>query len=299
MEKRNFAEWLKTFRPSINDYDYYTDFAKVHERAARLKLEINILNALIGSKNIEDDFEKILARYPECLQAIPILLAVREQEIFCAGVSYHFGEKVQSVAAYKNFMRQTGLFDLLENHIVANLFDYVTGVEVGLDSNGRKNRGGKQMERLVEKFLRAAGVEYFAEMYLADVEKIFGLDLSAISAQGTSTKRFDFVVKAASKVYGVETNFYASGGSKLNETARSYKTIANEARGIGGFEFVWITDGGGWKSARRNLEETFLVLDTLYNISDLEDGIFYRLFKESDTNGNDNERKNFGATRGA
>ena len=289
MEKRNFDEWLKTFRPSINGYDYYTDFAKVHEHAARLKLEINILNALVGSQNIEDDFEKILARYPECLQAVPILLAVREREIFCADMNYRFDKKIQSVAEYKNFMRQTGLFDLLENHIVANLFDYVTGVEVGLDSNGRKNRGGHQMERLVEKFLPAAGVEYFKEMYLADAEKIFGLDLSAISAQGTSTKRFDFVVKSAGCVFGIETNFYASGGSKLNETARSYKTIAIESKGIAGFKFVWITDGGGWKSARGNLKETFLVLDTLYNIKDLEDGIFNRLFWESDTNGHDNE----------
>ena len=104
--------------------------------------------------------------------------------------------------------------------------------------------------------------------------------MSAISAAGTSTKRFDFVVEAASKVFGIETNFYTSGGSKLNETARSYKAIALESRGIGGFEFVWITDGKGWQSARKNLKETFLVLDTLYNISDLEDGILRELFNE-------------------
>lgn len=280
MEKRNFVEWLKTFRSSINGYDYYTDFAKVHANAERFKLEINILNALVGSKNIEDDFEKILARYPECLQVVPILLAVREKEIFCENVNYHFNKKVQSVAEYKNFMRQTGLFDLLENHIVANLFDYMTGVEVGLDSNGRKNRGGKQMENLVEKFLREAGVEYFKQMELSKVEKNFGLDLSAISAEGTSTKRWDFVVKTVASVFVIETNFYASGGSKLNETARSYKMIAEESRRIDGFKFVWITDGDGWKSARRNLEETFLVLDTLYNIKDLEDGILKKILGE-------------------
>ena len=282
MEKRNFAEWLKTFRPSINGYDYYTDFAKVYKQAERLKIEINILNALIGSKNIEDDFERILARYPECLKAIPILLAVREREIFCRDDStetnYRFDKKIQSVAEYKYFMRRTGLFDLLANHIVANLFDYVTGVEVGLDSNGRKNRGGKQMERLVEKFLREAGVTYHKEKYDREVEKMFGLDLSAITANRTSTKRFDFVVKTQAYVFGIETNFYKSNGSKLNETARSYEKISVAAKGIAGFKFVWITDGGGWKSARGNLKETFLVLDTLYNIKDMEDGIFNRLF---------------------
>ncbi len=136
------------------------------------------------------------------------------------------------------------------------------------------------MERLVEKFLHEAGVTYHKEMYLAEVEKIFGLDLSAISAAGTSTKRFDFVVEAANKIFGIETNFYTGGGSKLNETARSYKLIAEESRDIEGFEFVWITDGNGWKSARRNLKGTFLALDMLYNIRDLEDGIFLELFND-------------------
>ena len=275
---RNFEEWLATFRASINDYDYYTDFAKVYANAARLKVEIYILNSLVGSKNIERDFENLLAKYPECLKAVPILLAVRAEEIFCRDTNYRFDAPNQSVEQYKYFMRATGLFDLLANHIIGNLYDYVTGVEVGLDSNGRKNRGGHQMENLVEKFLNAAGVTYRREIYLADVEKMFKIDLSAISAQGTSTKRFDFVVETSEKIFGIETNFYASGGSKLNETARSYKMIAEESKNISGFKFVWITDGKGWKSARKNLKETFLVLDTLYNISDLEGGIFREQF---------------------
>ncbi|MBR3051568.1 MAG: type II restriction endonuclease [Selenomonadaceae bacterium] len=279
MEKRNFDDWLKTFRASINQYDYYTDFAKVYANAERLKRQIYLLNSLVGSKNIELEFEQLLTDYPECLRAVPILLAVRQSEIYCCNVNYRFDKPNQSVEQYKFFMRQTGLFDMLQNHLIANLYDYVTGVEVGLDSNGRKNRGGHQMERLVEKFLSAAGVTYHKEMYLEDVEKTFGLDLSAISAAGTSAKRFDFVVEAANKIFGIETNFYTGGGSKLNETARSYKMIAEEARNIAGFEFVWITDGNGWESARRNLKETFLVLPTLYNIRDLEDGIFLELFK--------------------
>ena len=276
---RTFDEWLETFRASINEYDYYTDFAKVYERAARFKVEIYLLNSLAGSKNIERDFENLLEKYPACLRAVPILLAVRAEEIFCRDTNYRFDAPNQSVEQYKFFMRRTGLFDLLENHIVSNLYDYATGVEVGLDSNGRKNRGGHQMENLVRKFLEEAGVEFYAEKYSHEVEKIFGLDLSAISAEGTSTKRFDFVVKSCETVFGIETNFYASGGSKLNETARSYKMIAEESKNISGFKFVWITDGNGWKSARKNLKETFLVLDTLYNIKDLEDGIFRELFK--------------------
>ena len=276
---RIFEDWLKTFRSSINDYNYYIDFAKVYENAERFKAEIYLLNSLVGSKKIEQDFENLLAKYPMCLEAIPILLAVRAEEIFCRDVNYRFDKLNQSVEQYKYFMRATGLFDMLQNHIVANLYDYVTGVEVGLDSNGRKNRGGHQMENLVEKFLIEAGVTYHKEKYDYEIEKMFALDLSAITANRTSSKRFDFIVKNFDTVFGIETNFYASGGSKLNETARSYKMIAEESKNIAGFKFVWITDGNGWKSARKNLKETFLILDTLYNIKDLEDGIFRELFK--------------------
>ena len=174
-------------------------------------------------------------------------------------------------------MRQTGLFELIESHIISNLYDYVTGVEVGLDSNGRKNRGGHQMENLVESFLKKSAVEYYKEMYLNEVEEKFKIDLSAISANDTTTKRFDFVVKSGEKIFGIETNFYTAGGSKLNETARSYKMIAEESKQIKNFEFIWITDGEGWQSAKRNLKETFLVLENLYNIKDLENGIFEKI----------------------
>mgnify|MGYP004570445173 CR=1 FL=1 len=284
---RKFDEWLHTFRKSINGYNYYTDFAKVYENAERLKIEINILNTLVGSQNIEDEFENIIRKYPECLKAIPILLAVRENEIYCqdenGAVNYRFDKQIQTLEQYRYFMRETGLFDMLKNHIISNLYDYITGIEVGLGSNGRKNRGGHQMEQLVEIHLKKIGLQknkdYFSEMYLTEIEKKWNIDLSAISANGTSTKRWDFVVKTPSCVYVIETNFYTSSGSKLNETARSYKMIAEEARNIKNFCFVWITDGAGWSSAKRNLEETFHVLETLYNITDMENGIFSEVFQ--------------------
>lgn len=282
MKTRIFENWLKTFRSSINEYNYYTDFKKVYCNVENLKIEINILNSLVGSKNIEQDFENLLKKYPECLKAIPILLAVRSTEIYCqdenSATNYFFNKITNSIEEYKYFMKQTGLFNLIENHLISNLYDYVTGVEVGLDSNGRKNRGGHQMENLVEKFLKKSDVKYFKEMYLNEVEEKFNIDLSAISAEGTSTKRFDFVVKTSEKIFGIETNFYTGSGSKLNETARSYKMIAEESKQIKNFEFIWITDGKGWHSAKRNLKETFLILENLYNIKDLENGIFDKIF---------------------
>jgi len=283
MKTRIFEDWLATFRSSINEYNYYTDFEKVYCNVENLKVEINILNSLVGSKNIESDFENLLKKYPECLKVIPILLAVRSTEIYCqdekSATNYFFDKITNSIEEYKYFMRQTGLFNLIESHIISNLYDYVTGVEVGLDSNGRKNRGGHQMENLVENFLKKIEVKYFKEMYLNEVEEKFKIDLSSISAEGTSTKRFDFVVETEEKIFGIETNFYTSGGSKLNETARSYKMIAEEAKQIKNFEFIWITDGKGWNSAKRNLKETFLVLENLYNLTDLENGIFDKIFK--------------------
>lgn len=285
--KRNFNEWFKTFRSSICDYGYYVNFEKVYGNVDSIKVELNILNSLIGSKDIENDFEKLITEYSKILKCIPILLAVRGSEIYAIDGDgeylFDFKKMNYSVDEYKMFMRKTGLFELISNHIINNLVDYVTGVEVGLDSNGRKNRGGHLMENLVEDYLQKAGLikgmDYFKEMYISDVQNRWGLDLSSISNTGKTEKRFDFVVKNANTVYGIETNFYASSGSKLNETARSYKTITLEAKDIKGFAFVWFTDGIGWQSAKHNLEETFDVLDNLYCITDLENGIVNELFK--------------------
>ncbi len=290
---RNFNEWLSGFRDSIADYGYYIDFDKVHRNVDGIKVELNILNSLIGSKNIELDFENLMRKYPEVLKCIPLLLAVRASEIYCQDENgghlfqFNFGKYSPNSHAhyerYKYFMRETGLFDLLENHIVNNLVDYVTGVETGLDSNGRKNRGGHLMEDLVESFIQKAGfvkdVNYFKEMYIHQITNKWNIDLSAISNQGKMEKRFDFVIKTPNMIYGIETNFYGSGGSKLNETARSYKTLAWETEEIDGFTFVWFTDGKGWTSARNNLEETFDVMEHIYNIKDLEDGIISEVFK--------------------
>ena len=278
---RNFNTWLSGFRDSISDYAYYVNFEKVYRNVDAIKVELNILNSLIGSKDIEKDFEVLLKKYPETLKCIPVLLAVRANEIYTIDgdgeYTYNFKKPNLSIEQYKVFMRKTGLFDLIANHVINNLVDYATGVETGLDSNGRKNRGGHLMENLVESFIQKAGFvkdkSYFKEMYIQEITKKWGVDLSAISNQGKMEKRFDFVIKTENMIYGIETNFYASGGSKLNETARSYKQIAQEAESIDGFTFVWFTDGKGWNNAKHNLEETFDVLPHVYNIDDLENNV--------------------------
>ena len=238
MDKRNFEEWLKTFTDSVATWGYYTDFEKVYKHVNELKIELNILNSLIGSNNIEQDFRNIVSKYPETLKCIPILLAKRESEILIRTpekeYNFNFKKMNYSVDEYVEFMDRNGLFNLLKNHLINN---------------------------------------YFKEMYKRDIEKKWGIDLSAISNNGKTEKRFDFVIKTNDQIYGIEVNFYSGGGSKLNETARSYKNIALEAEHIDGFSFVWFTDGEGWHSAKRNLQETFDIMDNIYNINDLKNNL--------------------------
>ena len=178
--KRNFNEWLAQFRDSISDYKYYVDFDKIYRNVDKLKIELNILNSLIGSNDIENDFEEILKKYPETLKCIPLLLAVRGREIYAIDsdgeYTFSFKKMNYSIEEYKMFMRKTGLFDLIQNHIISNLVDYATGVETGLDSNGRKNRGGHLMENLVESYIVKAGfkkdINYFKEDYMIRYNKL-------------------------------------------------------------------------------------------------------------------------------
>ncbi len=284
--KRNFNEWLSTMKDSIATWKYYTDFEKVYSNVESIKVVLHILNSLIGSKNIENEFKQLLVEYPKTLKVIPILLAKREKEIKITNAEgeflFNFNQPNYSIDEYTKFMRETGLFDLLEKHIINNLVDYVTGVEVGMDTNGRKNRTGDAMEDLVEsyfvKYGLVKGISYFKEMSKSEIEAKFNLNLDCISNQGKTEKRFDFVLYVHNHVYACECNFYGSSGSKLNETARSYKNIAMEAKDVKGFTFVWFTDGIGWNTAKHNLEETFDVLDTMYNLSDLKQGALEKLF---------------------
>ena len=284
--KRNFKDWFDTFTDTIATYEYYTDFNIAYKNIDKIKVELNIMNSLTGSKNIEKDFDDLFKKYPEIRKCLPLLIAVRENEIKVIDngqkLKYNF-TNINDIDLLKRFMRKTGLFDLISNHLVNNLVDYATGVEVGLGSNGRKNRGGHLMEDTLQSYIEKAGFvlnqNYFKEIYLKDIESKWNINLSSISNLGKVAKRFDFVVKTDNCIYAFETNFYSSSGSKLNETARSYKMLAEESKNINGFAFIWITDGLGWTDAKNNLEETFDVMENIYNINDLENGKLKELLK--------------------
>ncbi|WP_126940084.1 type II restriction endonuclease [Veillonella sp. VA142] len=282
MVLRNFDEWLNTMTDSVASWTYYTDFEKVYENVNDIKIPLCLLNSLIGSKNIKQDFLKLYEKYPEVLRAVPIIIAKRLKDIVVVkdpekDFYFDFKKHDYTPEEYSLFMEKTGIYDLLEHHLVASLLDYVTGVEVGMDTNGRKNRTGHSMEAIVQQYLEQEGYvmgeTMFKEIYQNEIEERFNVDLSAITNEGTTQKRFDYVIKSSKTIYLIEVNFYATGGSKLNETARSYKMITEETRNIPDVEFMWFTDGIGWHKAKNNLRETFEVLPNLYNINDLSNGV--------------------------
>lgn len=285
--KRIFEERFSTFRKSISNYEYYIDFNTVYKNAEKYKDELNLLNWLINCNDIENEFLRLIEKYPNILKCIPILLAVRECEILVLDnwkeLDYNFKNKNYAPEQYAIFMKKTWLFDLFKNHLISNSYDYVLWVESWLNSNARKNRWWHLMEDLVEEYIQKAWFvknnNYFKEMYTSEIGKEFWIDLTSITNQQKTEKRFDYVIKTQNCVYAIETNFYASWGSKLNETARSYKMIAEESKNIKWFKFVWFTDWEWRISARNNLRETFDVLDTIYNINDMNNWIMGIIFK--------------------
>ena len=287
MNGRNFDEIVSNLKSSIAGYDYYVNFSKVINNVDTLKVELNILNSLVGSKNIEDDFASIIRNYPKTLIAIPMLLAVRNSEIKIYDkelIVYDFYNKNLSNEMYLKLMRNTGLFDLLETSKIKSLIDYVTGVEVGLDSNARKNRTGHLMEDIVEDFIKETNyIEYHKEMNKKAINESYSVNIDELinetAKEFIASKRFDFVVKTNRKLYLIETNFYSSQGSKLNETARSFKSLGKDIDRLNEIEFIWITDGIGWLGAKSNLKETFEVVNHLYTLTDLEHGVLKKVIQ--------------------
>ncbi len=283
--KRDFSEVIKNLKSTISSYDWYCDFKKVLNNVEKYKFELNIINTLVGSSNIEKDFSNMIFRYPETLNAIPILLAVRHNKNLVPVLDenvkiFDFEKQVQSLEEYCRFMRETGLFYVLENKKIKNVMDYVTGIEVGMDSNARKNRTGTAMENKVESYLiRVPNIIFHKEMNKDGIKKEFNIDIDEL-LEGNSfkaNKRFDFVVKTENTLYLIETNFYSSSGSKLNETARSFKMLGQELKFAQGIKFIWITDGVGWLTAKSILHETYEALEHLYTIHDLDSNILNKI----------------------
>ena len=273
---RDFNKFMSQLQETNQTLDFFCDFEKISRNVEDIKLSLCMLNSLIGSSDMRKSVETIWKRDQTAFNVMDILIAVRSEGkkkvLDSLGRCVVLDSLFNSVDGVMEFLYNTGLSEIFQSKIINNLVDYVFGIETGLDTNARKNRSGHVMEGMVSRILDKNGVSYRQEVYSSEWPEI-------TNVLGDDEKRFDFVVETKDKTYLLEVNFYSGGGSKLNEVARSYSYIAPKINSVPGFEFVWITDGGGWRSARRNLEETFNTMTHLYNINDMEKGLFFLLFK--------------------
>ena len=272
--KRAFDDIIKSIKMSLSTYDYFVDFKKVFDNVNHVELKLNTMNYLIGKEDFDKAFNELVKEQPSIVTVIPVLLAVRENNIQVLDEvmnTYNFNH-YDPATNYIKFIRKTGLINLFYDKRIKNLVDYVIGVEVGLDTNGRKNRSGKMMSEVVFNNLKQIDdIKIIEEANFSKIKSLFKMDISKLLKDVKSNKRFDFaVMNKHDHLFLIETNYYGSSGSKLNETARSYTKLAQDLKNTQNISFIWITDGKGWLSTKKNLLEAYNEIEHLYTIYDLE-----------------------------
>ena len=263
---QQFDIFISQLKETNQTLDFFCDFEKIGRNVDDIKLSLCMLNSLIGTSDLRKSVETIWNRDKTAFSVLPILIAVRDEgskKVLdslnnIVDIKIFFG----SVDRVIEFLENTGLADLFRNRTIKDLVDYVFGIETGLDTNARKNRSGHIMENTVAQIFKDNNIKYRQEIYSSEWQAI-------TDVLGDDEKRFDFVIETETKTYLIEVNFYSGGGSKLNEVARSYSDIAPKINTVKGFEFVWITDGIGWKSAKNKLQEAYSIIPRVYNLTDI------------------------------
>lgn len=288
-EDELFVKITQSFKEKITRWDYFVNWEKVIINVKIFEKELNILNYLIGKDNLEKEAFNLFKKYPDSIKAIPTLLAVREGAIDVLIDSKNFKYKNLNFFQFEytdseindivEFVIKTGFGDLILKKQIKNFVDYATGVEVGLDSNGRKNRGGTLMESLVEEFVADAcenlNLQYLPQATSRKIKEQWNIDV----AVDKSSRQLDFAINKNGKLFFIECNFYGGGGSKLKSTATEYIEM-NRYWNKQGIEFIWITDGAGWKSTLKPLREYFDKADYLLNLEMLKDGILNKIITQ-------------------
>lgn len=263
---KDFNKFMSQLAETNATLDFYTDFSKIRENVRSIEIKLNTLNYLIGKDDLAVAVKELWDNDKRVFSILDILIATRQDQhkkyLDDMGKAHLVHELLDSYEGVMKFLNETGLTDVLKNKDVKNLVDYVFGVEAGLDTYARKNRSGDITELLFHRILTANGIEHRMEVYSREFPAIK-------EALGTDEKRFDFVIETKRCVYLIEVNFYNGGGTKLNEVARSFSGIAPKVNKVDGFEFVWVTDGQGWNSARNKLEEAYNEIDRMYNFESL------------------------------
>ena len=268
--QEQFDLFISQLRETNATLDFYCDFPKIAKNVADIEISLNTLNYLIGKDDLRTAVQALWDRDKRVFEVMDILIATRKKDgkkyIDNDGSMHLIHSLFSSVDGVMKFIEGTGLDKVFKNKEVKDLVDYVFGVETGLDTNARKNRSGEITETLVARIFDNARIKYR--------QQVSSKEYPAISAVlGADQKVFDFEITTKSKTYLIEVNFYSGGGSKLNEVARSYTDVAPKVNGVPGFEFVWVTDGEGWISARNKLEEAFAAIPSIYNLTTITEFI--------------------------
>ena len=267
---KDFNKFMSQLQETNQTLDFFCNFDKIAANVDNIKLSLCMLNSMIGTNDLRRSVETIWNRDRSAFSVMDILIAVRSEGkkvvLNSAGDCIILDELFTSIDGVMEYLEETGLADLFRQKKINDLVDYVFGIETGLDSNARKNRSGHVMEGMVARILDKNGVRYRQEVYSSEWYEI-------TKVLGDDEKRFDFVIQTPKKTYLIEVNFYSGGGSKLNEVARSYSDIAPKINSVPGFEFVWITDGIGWKSAKNKLQEAYSIIPSIYNLTSIKDFI--------------------------
>ena len=268
--QKDFDKFMSQLQETNQTLDFFCDFDKIAQNVEDIKLSLCMLNSLVGAPDMRKAVETIWNRDKSAFNVMDILIAVRSEGqkkvLNSLGECVVLDTLFTSVDGIMEYLDNTGLTDVFQHQKVKDLVDYVFGIETGLDTNARKNRSGHVMEGMVARIFDEAGIEYRQEVYSSEWKEI-------TNVLGDDEKRFDFVVKTKDKTYLIEVNFYSGGGSKLNEVARAYSDIAPKINSVSGFEFVWITDGIGWKSAKNKLQEAYNIIPSIYNLTNISDFI--------------------------
>ena len=262
---KDFALFMSQLKETNQTLDFFCDFDKISANVADVEMSLNTLNYLIGREDLSQGVKDIWQRDPKVFEVLGILIAVRDEGkkpvVDGDGNVVLLKSYFESAEKVEEFLCGTGLAEVFQSRRIKNLVDYVFGIETGLDTNARKNRSGHIMEGTVARILNENDIAFRQEVYSSEFPEL--------SILGTDEKRFDFFIETARKKYLIEVNFYSGGGSKLNEVARAYTELAPKVNSLTGFEFVWITDGIGWKSARNKLEEAYNTIPSVYNLTNI------------------------------
>jgi len=289
---RLMEEFINTIVDTNRSYSFFVDWEKVRANASKYKVEINILNSLQGSKDLKGDFKALLQKYPEVTPVIPLLVAVRDLRLkviedFSASdvniMQFDFTLKrelsSEEIDRIIRFCEKSGIFYLFEDKHIKNLEDYIFGVEVGMDTNARKNRSGQAMEILLEPEIQRLSKRYSFDVIPQKQFKTLLKDYPQLKIPPElKDRKFDFVFIKGNRAINMEANYYAGSGSKPQEIVDSYINRMNELKTYG-WDFIWITDGDGWVAGKNQIRKAFEKQKYVLNINFIRKGMLEAIVK--------------------